>query len=95
MSQANLEADVTAISAALTSVQGTLTYVATQAGSLVTDVTAIKAELAAGGTVSLASLDALTTKAGALQAQATAAGSSLDPAVASVSALVTPPVTGA
>jgi ABC-type transporter Mla subunit MlaD len=84
VSQADITADVTAIAGVLTSVQATLGDVATQAGNLVTAV----GEITPGQPIDTSALDALVQTANALQAQATAAQGALDPAVASVGALV-------
>jgi hypothetical protein len=76
MSQQQIEADVTALTAVFTDVQ-------TDVGTLVTDLTAIQGELAAGNPVSTASLDALVASATGIQ-------SSLDTAVSNITAVATP-----
>jgi hypothetical protein len=90
MSQAEINADVTAIAGALTAIQGTLGDVSAQAATLLTDVTNIQAVIAAGGTVDTSQLDALVQTANALQTQASSAQAALDPAVTAVTALAPP-----
>lgn len=75
--QDQIDADVQAIAAALTAVQG-------DAATLVTDVTAIAAKIAAGETVDTSALDALVASAQGVQ-------SAVDSATASVTALAPPP----
>jgi chromosome segregation ATPase len=77
MSQQNLENDVTALTAVFTDIQGDV-------GTLVTDLTAIQSELAAGNPVDTSSLDALVTTAQGIQ-------TSLDSAVAGITGAATPP----
>jgi hypothetical protein len=77
MSQADINADVQALT-------GVVNDVLADASTLLTDVTAIQQEIAAGGTVSTTALDALTASAAAMQ-------STIDSATSTVSGLVTPP----
>ena len=76
MSQQQIENDVTALTAVFTDVQADVS-------TLVTDLTAIQGELAAGNPVSTASLDALVASATGIQ-------SSLDTAVSNITAVATP-----
>jgi hypothetical protein len=76
MSQQSIENDVAALTAVFTDVSA-------QVATLVTDLTAIQQEIAAGGTVDTSSLDALVTTAQGIQA-------SLDSATAGITSAATP-----
>jgi hypothetical protein len=77
VTEQQIQADVTAISAVLDGV-------AADQAELVTDAQAIQAEIAAGNPVDTTALDALVTRAQGIK-------TALDTATASVGALVTPP----
>ena len=85
----NLKLDVLmsqqdAIDTAVQALAATLTDVQGDAATLVTDVTAIAAKIAAGETVDITALNALVVSAQSVQA-------ALDSATASVTALAAPP----
>jgi hypothetical protein len=91
MGQAEIEADVQAISGSLTSVSSMLGDVNTQASSIASGVTEIAQQLANGQTIDTTSLDALVQTANSLASAASSAQSQIDSAASSVSALASPP----